>query len=208
MTPITPTPPTKAQLRKRYADARRAIPPAERERRSLLIVERVLALPEAERAENWFIYLAAGAEVQTRPLIAALLARGRCVAVPRVLDGPGRMEAVLITELEDLVPGKFGIETPGPNATDLLTTTPDLTIVPGLAFTASASTAVSGDLTSVSDTPTSGVGERLGQGGGYYDRYLAQHPTTHKLGLCYTEQLVDTLPIDPHDIPMNRVIFA
>ena len=199
MNPITPTPPTKAELRKRYADARRVIPAAEGTRRSLLIVEQVLALPVAQRADTWFVYLAAGAEVQTRPLIAALLARGKRVAVPRVLDGPGRMEAVHIRSLYDLVPGKFGIETPGPNATELLTTTPDLTIVPGLAFTPT---------TSASDDFTSGGGERLGQGGGYYDRYLAQHPTTHKLGLCFTEQLARSLPTHPHDIAMDRVLTA
>lgn len=188
MNPIAPIHPTKVDLRKQYNEARRAIPAAERDRRSLLIVEQVFALLVAERADTWFVYLAAGAEVQTRPLIAALLERGKRVAVPCVLDEPGRMEAVLITSLDDLVPGKFGIESPSPNATDLLTTAPDLTLVPGLAFTQ--------------------AGERLGQGGGYYDRYLAQHPGTHKLGLCFTEQRALSLPTAPHDIPMDRVISA
>jgi 5-formyltetrahydrofolate cyclo-ligase len=176
----------KSELRRHYRAARAAIPPAERELRSRQIVDRVLALPEAKLAESWFVYLAVGSEVQTRPLIEALLNQGKTVAVPRILDQPGAMEAVRIDSLDALVPDRLGIPTPRPDATELLHATPDITIVPGLAFTES--------------------GIRLGQGGGYYDRYLAQHPETIPVGLCFTEQLADHLPTDPHDIFMHQVI--
>ena len=53
-----------------------------------------------------------------------------------------------------------------------------------------------------------GKGERLGQGGGYYDRYLADHPATYKVGVCFNEQFTDALPIEAHDALMDEVVSA
>jgi 5-formyltetrahydrofolate cyclo-ligase len=64
---------------------------------------------------------------------------------------------------------------------------PDVVIVPGLAFTAR--------------------GERLGQGGGWYDRFLgATRPDCATIGVCFVEQVVDSLPIEPHDVVVDRVV--
>jgi len=64
---------------------------------------------------------------------------------------------------------------------------PDVVVVPGLAFTA--------------------AGDRLGQGGGWYDRYLAQvRSGCTTIGVCFAEQIVDTLPIEAHDITMDHVV--
>ena len=52
------------------------------------------------------------------------------------------------------------------------------------------------------------TGKRLGQGGGFYDRYLAQHPATYKIGLCFSEQVTDALPTSDHDIHMNDLVTA
>ena len=63
----------------------------------------------------------------------------------------------------------------------------DLLLVPGLAFTRD--------------------GHRLGRGGGYYDRLLAQCPPhTRTLGVCFATQLVTDLPVEPHDRRVQRVI--
>jgi 5,10-methenyltetrahydrofolate synthetase len=62
---------------------------------------------------------------------------------------------------------------------------PDLILVPGLAFTSS--------------------GHRLGRGGGFYDRWLAAHPETKTLGICFSCQMVDSLPIESHDIRVDAV---
>jgi 5-formyltetrahydrofolate cyclo-ligase len=64
---------------------------------------------------------------------------------------------------------------------------PDVVIVPGLAFTA--------------------AGDRLGQGGGWYDRFLAgcrEECTT--IGVGFREQLVAALPVEPHDVRLDRVV--
>ncbi len=64
---------------------------------------------------------------------------------------------------------------------------PDVVIVPGLAFTPG--------------------GQRLGQGGGWYDRFLAEvRDTCVTVGVCFHEQLVDVLPVEPHDVAMHHVV--
>ncbi len=64
-----------------------------------------------------------------------------------------------------------------------------LVVVPGLAFTPG--------------------GHRLGYGGGYYDRFLASlPPSAVTVGVCFHEQLVDDLPLDPHDRPVDLVVTA
>ena len=70
---------------------------------------------------------------------------------------------------------------------DVEPTWPDLVIVPGLAFTA--------------------AGDRLGQGAGWYDRFLsAVRPDCVSIGVCFAEQLVDALPVEAHDVIMDHVV--
>jgi 5-formyltetrahydrofolate cyclo-ligase len=70
---------------------------------------------------------------------------------------------------------------------DVDPTWPDAVIVPGLAFTA--------------------AGDRLGQGGGWYDRFLSEvRPDCVSIGVCFAEQLVDALPVEPHDVPVDHVV--
>jgi 5-formyltetrahydrofolate cyclo-ligase len=64
---------------------------------------------------------------------------------------------------------------------------PDVVIVPGLAFTAG--------------------GDRLGQGGGWYDRFLAGvRPDCTTIGVCFSEQVVDAIPTEGHDVVMDHVV--
>lgn len=70
---------------------------------------------------------------------------------------------------------------------DVDPTWPDVVVVPGLAFTA--------------------AGERLGQGGGWYDRYLAQvRADCTTIGVCFAEQILDTLPVEAHDVTMDHIV--
>jgi 5-formyltetrahydrofolate cyclo-ligase len=91
-----------------------------------------------------------------------------------------------IAKPEDLALGRFGIREPavGPQLEKL-----DLIVVPGLAFTV--------------------PGNRLGRGGGYYDRFLATVPTTTlKVGVCFEFQLVPQIPPESHDVIMDVVVHA
>ena len=70
---------------------------------------------------------------------------------------------------------------------DVPTTWPDVVIVPGLAFTAG--------------------GRRLGQGGGWYDRYLpGVRPDCVLVGVCFDEQVLAELPVEPHDVAVDVVV--
>ncbi|MEO0477651.1 MAG: 5-formyltetrahydrofolate cyclo-ligase [Planctomycetota bacterium] len=159
----------KTDMRKHYRDLRNAIPGASRLERSTTIEQLALSIDRIEHAGSVFVYVSSGSEVRTHELIAALLDQGKAVAVPRVLPEPGVMQPILIHKLDDFAPGRFGI--PEPTTHEPFDETPDVTIVPGLAFTC--------------------TGERLGQGGGYYDRYLAQHPAMRDLSRihhrCYDQ---------------------
>ena len=83
----------------------------------------------------------------------------------------------------DLEPGPFGLLQPGAEAEQIA---PEVLFVPMVGFT--------------------GDGHRLGQGGGHYDRWLAQHPATLAIGLAWDCQLVDALPVEPHDHPLAAII--
>ncbi len=176
----------KTALRKHYRILRDAIPATQLVDRSAELQRLALSIEHIQHAGSVFIYVSSGSEVRTHELIAVLLAAGKVVAVPRVLAEPGVMQPVVIRGLDDFAPGRFGI--PEPTTHEPFEETPDVTIVPGLAFTR--------------------TGQRLGQGGGYYDRYLAQHPATYKVGVCFNEQMADELPCEAHDALMDEVVTA
>lgn len=83
----------------------------------------------------------------------------------------------------DLEAGPFGILQPGSDAEPLV---PDVLFVPLVGFTAE--------------------GARLGQGGGHYDRWLAEHPPALAIGLAWDVQLVEALPAEPHDVTLDAVV--
>lgn len=138
----------RAEIRARMAalneEARRASDAA--------LFTRFLALPEVERAENIFLYLGMGAEPDTARLMESLRALGKKVALPRILPGRG-MEARLVYSDTVLVRHPYGMLEPGEGCIVISKGEIDLILTPGLAFDRR--------------------GYRLGQGGGYYDRYLA-----------------------------------
>lgn len=83
----------------------------------------------------------------------------------------------------DLEPGPFGLVQPGSDAGLI---SPDIVFVPLLGFTEKL--------------------DRLGQGRGHYDRWLAAHPETKAIGLAWDVQLREELPLEPHDMKLDGVI--
>nr|WP_298927430.1 5-formyltetrahydrofolate cyclo-ligase [uncultured Erythrobacter sp.] len=83
----------------------------------------------------------------------------------------------------DLTPGPFDIAQPAGDAAEIL---PDVLFVPLVGFTAD--------------------GDRLGQGGGHYDRWLSEHPGRMAVGLAWDAQLCDALPTEPHDIALDAIV--
>ena len=180
---------TKPDLRRRFRSLRDAATQVDRTAWSDRIRQRVLALPEVQAASSVFVYASQGSEVQTYTLIEALLAMGKTVAVPRIVDrAAARMQAVAITSLKDLAPVPRHYDLLEPPADVLpLQDSPAITVLPCLAACPA-------------------TGHRLGTGGGYYDRFLQAHPDTLPILLAFDIQLADPLPADPHDQPARLVI--
>jgi 5-formyltetrahydrofolate cyclo-ligase len=114
------------------------------------------------------------------------------VAVPKVDKALQSMEAYEITSFEELEPGAWGIPEPRTMASRVITPASiDVIIVPGLAYDRQ--------------------GGRLGYGSGFYDRFLRSYdviglPHPFKLGVCFDIQLQDELPMEQHDLHVDRMI--
>jgi len=146
--------------------------------RSAAACDRVLALDACRRAKTVLCYHSMPGEVDTRALTARLVSDGKTVCLPAVL-GSGIMEA---RRADGLAPGPLGI--PNPVGSPVAPEEIDLIIVPGLAFDRAC--------------------RRLGQGGGHYDRYLPRCRAV-TVGLAFEWQMVDSLPLEPHDAPLDFV---
>lgn len=134
-------------------------------------------------------YIALFSPIASEPDIEALwqiIPRRFCY--PRVAQG--QMEFVAVEKISDLTTSSWHPQIREHGLAEARVVSPtEITaiIVPGLAFTKG--------------------GQRLGRGGGYYDRYLASlQPATHKIGVCFAVQIVDSLPIEPHDQKMDVVV--
>lgn len=129
-------------------------------------------------------FLPLATEPQIRPLWAD--ADGRAFCFPRVRGDD--MELVRIDDPALLHAATWRFADPHfETLPPLPPETVDLFLVPGVAFTAD--------------------GRRLGRGGGYYDRLL-QHrrATSTALGVCFSVQVIDDLPIEAHDQRLDAVI--
>jgi len=128
-------------------------------------------------------------EVETTEFIAELLQEGRRVAVPvHLLDTAQPLVFVEIHSLTEMVRNHFGILQPPHAAARLVPTAAiPLFLVPGLAFDP--------------------AGRRLGYGLGCYDRAFADAaPGALKVGLAFELQILESVPADPHDVPMDFVV--
>jgi 5-formyltetrahydrofolate cyclo-ligase len=111
---------------------------------------------------------------------------GHVIALPRFADRTAPMTFHHHTDpyaQDDLEVGPFGILQPEADSEELI---PDVLFVPLVGFTPD--------------------GARLGQGGGHYDRWLAEHRPSLAVGLAWDAQACETLPTEPHDVPLDAVV--
>ncbi len=172
----------KAALRRELRSRRAALDDATRRAASDSITGHVLALAAWERARTVTLYLSLPEEVNTARLLDAALAQGKRLGVPR-LGADGAMEIVHVEDLDHLVaaPGQLAIRQPAPGVGCVLAPAEiDLNLIPCVGVDC--------------------AGQRLGFGGGCYDRLLAQtRPDAVNLGLVFACQVIDALPREPHD---------
>jgi 5-formyltetrahydrofolate cyclo-ligase len=178
----------KQKLRAEMREARRAhvraLPAATR---ALLFLRPPRSLADlAPEGSTIGLYHANPHEAPTRGYAKWFYENGRHLALPRFTARGDTMRFHAWRdpfEDTDLELGPYGHLQPAGEAQPV---TPDLVIVPLLAFTAD--------------------GARLGQGGGHYDRWLAENPVVPAVGLAWDCQLVDGLPLEPHDRLLRAVV--
>lgn len=209
--PGTPTGhafPDRNVLRSELIRARKALDPADWERHSTAVQQRVLTLPEWREARTVAMYIAVRNEISTDKIIMQAWAEGKQVLLPRCLPpsaGEGIMEFVLCGGYDDLKPGTFGLSEPGPACHPLPRTGWERaatgTFVPPAGADASLRLP---DLILVPAVGISPAGARLGYGKGFYDRLLALPGWNgaKRLALIHALQLAD-FAAGPLDVPMH-----
>ncbi len=177
----------KLALRDQLVAARRQIPLPELGEHARAIASHLLASDDVRRAATVAAYVSVGSEPGTSVLLDALLGAGRRVIVPVVLpdldldwatyEGPESL-AYARRGLLEPVSARLGVDA---------VATADVVLVPGLAV-----------------SPT---GDRLGKGGGCYDRALARVPVgTPVVALLHDGELGPDVPVEPHDRPVTAAV--
>ena len=136
-------------------------------------------------AKSIYGYLPYNQEVRTVEMLEAAIADGKRVAVPKCYGS--EMRFIWMDDLSQVAPGYANIPEPiadGPIADDVTA----LVLMPGMAFDPQ--------------------GHRIGYGGGFYDRFLADEPNHPTLALCYGFQMVEHLETESFDIPVDQVLWA
>ncbi|MCM8784330.1 MAG: 5-formyltetrahydrofolate cyclo-ligase [Candidatus Omnitrophica bacterium] len=163
----------------------------ERRRKSLIIKEKLFSLEEFKRSKNLMSYINLDYEVDTENIIKEALRMGKVVAVPvTVKKDKTILPSKILNFEEELVPANFGIREPKKEFVRIIPKESlELVLVPGIAFDKK--------------------GKRIGHGAGYYDRFLSTLPEhTVTIGLAFDFQIVDNLPLLPHDVPVSKVLSA
>ncbi len=178
----------KAALRRAVLRRRDALTEGERALLGDRIVAAILDLPAYRDAGVVLAYASFGTELRTDGLLRRVLADGKALLLPRVERGGLGLYGV--RDLAgDLEPGTWGIREPKPDHCP--TTEPSgvgFALIPGVAFDREA--------------------RRLGYGGGFYDRLLAGglREDTLRVSGAFEVQVVDEVPTDPHDAPVDVVV--
>ena len=149
-----------------------------------VICKCVLQTERYRTAEKIFVYISVNSEAPTRKLIEMMLSDGKKIYVPKCY-GKGVMDAVRLESMESMVMGKYDI--PTSDSSEIADPWElDIVFVPGVAFGEN--------------------GERMGYGGGYYDRFLNKAENALKIGLCRSEMIEKNLICEAHDEKTDIII--
>ncbi|MFC5603552.1 5-formyltetrahydrofolate cyclo-ligase [Sporosarcina koreensis] len=154
--------------------------------KSAAILQSLSTCEEYASAQTIGVTVSRFPEVDTYPLIESAWKSGKRVAVPKCIPGTREMDFRLISSFDDLETVYMDLKEPVVARTISVDKGQiDLQIVPGVVF--------------------SDEGFRIGFGGGYYDRYLTDY-SGDRVSLAFDEQTTQEVPIEEHDIPVNKII--
>lgn len=180
---------SKTAIRKTALQGRIALSPEEVAGKSALIMEKIMAMKEYLQAGTMMVYLDFRNEVQTGALVRQAMTAGKRVVVPLTDVSEHKLVLSILNHYpDDLQPGAWGILEPRPDCLRPIEPSEiHLVIVPGVAF----------DL----------YGNRLGYGGGYYDRFLSQTgPNTLFIAPAFELQILPQVFPGKHDVPVHYLV--
>lgn len=144
-----------------------------------------------------FVSMKKKSEVDTRNIIQHILKLGKRCYLPRIDNSnSGHMMLLQIKNYNDFETNKYGILEPPIGTNNIIDAIDshdlDILVVPGLAFDMNMN--------------------RLGRGGGFYDRYIQKledcNMKTKIIGICFEEQILDCVPMDIHDKQIDKLIWS
>lgn len=175
----------KKELRRQIREQKRAMTEEQIVAASSRLGELFLNCPQYKEAQTIYGYLPYNQEVRTVPMLEQAMKDGKRVAVPKCYGD--EMRFIYMDDLSKVEKGYANIPEPiadEPVADDKTA----LVLMPGMAFTKD--------------------GKRMGYGGGFYDKFLAAEPEHPTVALCYAFQMVEDLPTEDYDIPVDCVLWA
>ena len=175
---------SKKDIRTEVKKHRKEATPEQIRKDSNAICEQFLKLPEYQEATVVFAYMDCKNEVETKLVIEQCWKDGKTVAVPKVFGEI--MKYYVIHSYDDLEDGYFGIREPKHEQLQEIICEDGLMILPGVAFDEQR--------------------HRVGYGGGFYDRYLEEHPEMKKIAFALEFQMFEEVPFEVFDRQPEKII--
>ena len=173
----------KKRLRRGILDERRAMEATAVEEKSQTICDTLLTQPEIEAAKKICLYMPINNEVNVLLMEERLRSLGKELYVPKL--GGHNMHFHKYEPDTEMSPGAFGI--PEPVDSEMLAADENtLIIMPGAVFSPNR--------------------DRIGYGGGYYDRYIKKHSDTKTIAVCYDFQVQKSIPVNEKDMRPEKLI--
>lgn len=175
----------KSTLRDSLLKKRKQIPAASRHKKSRLVFKKLFRAPEFRKAAHVALYYGVVGEVGTRAFLKKVLKTKKLYLPEAVISGK-KLVFRRFRDFSDLRKNSYAIMEPKKSCSQRSLARMDLIVVPGVGFDRK--------------------GGRLGRGGGYYDRALRRLRKVPTIGICFREQLVKKIPMQTHDVKVDRVI--
>jgi 5-formyltetrahydrofolate cyclo-ligase len=177
----------KRDIRKIIQNKRNSLPIRDRKKRSKIIAEKFFGTAYYNNSNNILIFYPFRSEVDVTIIIRHALKNKKNIILPRIHDQ--ELKLFYVDNLKkQLERGAYGIMEPTPSlCSPAKISDIDLVVVPGISFDKNLN--------------------RLGYGGGYYDKLLLHIPEgVKKIALCFDIQVVDSIPVSEHDIKVDILI--
>lgn len=177
----------KKVLRNKVLEIRDSLDNSEKEIMDTKIFNELINTELYKKASNIFIYISFSNEINTINIIEKAFEDRKNIFIPKVYKDEKSMKAIKLNSFDELKKNSMGILEPIDDSDYIEKENIDLIVVPGVVFDNECN--------------------RIGYGGGYYDRYLNEIKSKeNKIALAYDLQVVDKIECEAHDIKVDYII--